>query len=159
MTNIRWKMSNTHQRHIILLKEIKLKQQTFLCFTGTFHISQIGTSVGDFSILSYFPRSFDISFIWNLVSGTPSILWEFYLSLIFCGKFWYLFHKKFGILKVIFKIVLDSISLIFLWYFSCNLVWDFFEWKAGGATADCVSSFSHYSLIPPFLLRFFISHS
>ena len=36
-------------------------------------------------------------------------------------------------------------------YFYCNsVVRDFFEWEAGGATADCVSSFSHYSLIPLF---------
>ena len=43
------------------------------------------------------------------------------------------------------------ISFFLSSYFNCySVVWDFFEWEAGGATADCVSSFSHYSLIPLF---------
>ena len=42
-------------------------------------------------------------------------------------------------------------SFVLSSYFYCNsVVRDFFEWEAGGATADCVSSFSHYSLIPLF---------
>ena len=89
-------------------KDFLRGKKTVLYFMGTFHISQIGTSVGDFSILSYFPRTFHISFIWNLVSGIPSISWEFYLSLIFHGKFWYFFHWKFGRHLIFLKIAFLS---------------------------------------------------
>ena len=89
-------------------------------------------SVGEFSILSYFPRSFHISFIWNFLFGIPSIWWEFYLSLIFSSRALIFLSVKvweaFDISQNFLLFLQNWMFRIFFWFFSAIFLGVGFLW-------------------------------
>ena len=127
MTNINWQISNTHQQQNYWPEVL-----SFRFSMGTFPISQIGMSVGEFSILSYFPRSFHISFIWNFLFGIPSIWWEFYLSLIFSSRALIFLSVKvweaFDISQNFLLFLQNWMFRIFFWFFSAIFLGVGFLW-------------------------------
>ena len=111
MKNVQY--SGTQQRHIILSQ--KLGKILFYKYVmGTFNISQIGTSVGDFFFCHFVFAQGNFSYFFHLNLAWEYLLFDGTFTWVWCSrwKLQYFLHWKFGSIftysKILFVLLLTS---------------------------------------------------
>ena len=111
MKNVQY--SGTQQRHITLSQ--KLGKILFYKYVmGTFNISQIGTSVGDFFFCHFVFAQGNFSYFFHLNLAWEYLLFDGTFTWVWCSrwKLQYFLHWKFGSIftysKILFVLLLTS---------------------------------------------------